>query len=142
MKLVEVQDYDLLLRFEFLRQEAFNIKNLKPEESFYYNRIKNKQSVAYALFYNDDLIGGIVLSCGAIRNALIIECIFIENSYQRQGLGTKLLEYIVKNKKKELEKYFNSTFTRCYAEPSKGKDDFYRKSGYKESSICYMRKKI
>ena len=105
--------------------------------------------IAYALFYNDDLIGGIVLSCGAIRNALIIECIFIiiecifiKNSYQRQGLGTKLLEYIVKNKKKELEKYFNSTFTRCYAEPSKGKDDFYRKSGYKESSIGYMRKKI
>ena len=45
MKLVEVQDYDLLLRFEFLRQEAFNIKNLNPEESFYYNRIKNKQSI-------------------------------------------------------------------------------------------------
>lgn len=92
-----------------MRIERFNIKDieqahalyetlgwtnyLKDEASFY--RMFNQSLAVYAAFVEDKLVG-IIRAIGDDAHILYIQDILVDPAYQRQGIGSKLMDTLLK----------------------------------------------
>lgn len=133
MNNIEFRDFtfcdDNFKIIERIRKEAFNIEDTEQND-YYYQKIKNNSIYVIQCYYNNELVGGAYIS--NYLNSLFIEQIFIIKKYQKSDLhlGTKLMKYIIDNKRK-FETVFDTQFSFSRLE-SCMEDHFYENLGYSE----------
>lgn len=126
-KLIEKNNFK---EIEKLRKDVFSY-NMK-EDSFYYRELIDGKMVAIGVFLDDNLIAGAYISDSL--NSLYIEQLFVNNNYQKSGIGTNLIKYIHEHKN-IFEEYFKTKFDFSKLEPnSKEIVDYYKKLGYIETN--------
>ena len=113
LKLI-INENDILL-FENKRQEVFN-NNTKSliENCAYGKEIKEGNMLAFGLFNEKEIIGGILTI--PVENEIFIERLFIDKNYRGKGLGNKLLSFVEKNKP-FFENYYGMKIDGITAEP-------------------------
>jgi len=93
----------------------------------------------YAAYYEEELIGASYVT--DLGDAILIDQIFIDKRYQRKGIGTRLLKFILDDKE-NLEKIFNKKFNRCILRPlTASEEKFYSNVGF-SNDTCFMEKAI
>lgn len=138
-KVINNEDEFKLL--ESLRLDSYDIHELKLNQ-YYFDKFINHKLLAYEVHYRNELVGGAYISSSF--NSLFVEQLFIKKEFQRSYLhvGSKLLEYIIKNKE-TCELFFKTKFNISRLE-SRNNETFYQKLGYQKENNIYdtMKKRI
>lgn len=105
-----------IISFENKREEVFggNKKYEDIEQSTYGTHIKEGNMLAFGLFNEEDIIGGVLASIN--DGFLFIDRLFIDKNNRSKGYGSLLLDYIEK-KRKYIEAYYGFEFDELVAEP-------------------------
>ncbi len=111
------------------------------ENNYFINRIKNSEICVLACFIDDSVVGGLYLS--NYLNSLYIEKVFVKEIYQKQGIASYMINYVINNKE-YFEGFFNKKVEYSKLEPnSKLTIDIYRKLGYRgPDDLNIMKRRI
>jgi N-acetylglutamate synthase-like GNAT family acetyltransferase len=131
----------------------YNVLTVKAQENRFANKINDDKNEIY-VFEEDSIIKGFVI-IGDCRDDDIdkktkeLQAIYIDPIFQRQNIGTKLLNYCVENsKKKEKKEIIVWVFSK-----NKNAQEFYKNIGFNQDNkekaldpfdetIIRLRKKI
>lgn len=117
---------------EKLRREVFHLNNAG---NYYLDRLFDCKLHVLATLDNEEIVAGLYFHC--FEDSLMIEQVFVKESYQNTGLklGRELIKELI-SRKQQLEEIHGKKLTICRIE-SQGKKshELYKKSGFTESKI-------
>ena len=134
--ITEHSDIELVDR---LRYDAQNMEYV--DNNFFINRIKKGEICVLACFIENSVVGGIYLSNSL--NSLYVEKIFVKEQFQKCGIATFMINYVINNKT-----YFEGLFYKkidySILEPNSNLTvDLYRKLGFRgPDNLNIMRRRI
>lgn len=122
---------------ELLRNEVYHFPELLLSQ---YKPLVDNKVFAIATYDEGEIIA--VCYFHRFNTTLMIDEIFVKESYQNNGIGSALLQGVV-NSKSQLEKLLGGELTACRLEP-RGEDvkKFYIKNDFHSSSNDNMYKAI
>ena len=132
----EHSDIELVDR---LRYDAQNMEYV--DNNFFINRIKNGEICVLACFIENSVVGGIYLSNSL--NSLYVEKIFVKEQFQKCGIATFMINYVINNKH-YFEGLFHKKIDFSILEPNSNLTvDLYRKLGFRgPDNLNIMRRRI
>ena len=105
-----------ILEFENKREEVFSgtKKYDSIEKTTYGNLIRDGEMLAFGLYDEENIIGGVLTSVN--DSTLFIHRLFIDEKNRSKGYGSKLLKYL-EDRKRSIEDYFGFEIDEVIAEP-------------------------
>ena len=114
---------------EELRREIYNTPGISL---YFYNKLINNKAYALAVIDEGKMIAGCYFH--RFMNTLMVDELFVKESYRRQKIGTSLIQKLV-NSKEYLEELLGGEITNCRLEPiGESAKEFYEKNAFYEGT--------
>ena len=139
LRLEVIKNVDDLNLVDRLRYDVENLEYV--EDNYFINKIKNNEICVLACFIDNSVVGGVYLS--NYLNSLYVEKVFVKESFQKQGIASSMIKYVINNKD-YFEGFFNKRIDYSKLEPNSNLTiDIYRKLGYRgPDDLNIMRRRI